>query len=122
MEKKVNIPLSKVYIDQEIKKAVVKALDSGWYILGEKVSEFEQKFAKFCRVKHAVCASSGTAAIFLALKALNIKPGDEIIVPSFSFIATASPVLHVGAKPVFADINLRNYALDPNDVKRKISK
>lgn len=121
MEKKMNIPLSKVYVDQEIKKAVIETLDSGWYILGEKVREFEQKFAEFCRVEHAICVSSGTAAIFLALKALDIKPGDEIVVPSFSFIATASPVLHIGAKPVFADINLRNYTLDPNDVKRKIS-
>jgi len=122
MEKKVNIPLSKVYVDKEIKNAVIKALESGRYILGEKVREFEQKFAVFCHVKHAVCTSSGTAAIFLALKALDIKPKDEIIVPSFSFIATASPVLHVGAKPVFAEINLRNYTLDPDDMKRKISK
>ncbi|MHA1834747.1 MAG: DegT/DnrJ/EryC1/StrS family aminotransferase [Candidatus Baldrarchaeia archaeon] len=122
MEKRVNIPLSKVYMDADIKKVVMEVLDGGWYILGEKVREFEQMFADFCGVKHAVCVSSGTAAIFLTLKALDVGPGDEVIVPSFSFIATASPVLHVGAKPVFVDINIKNYTLDPQKIKRKISK
>jgi perosamine synthetase len=122
MEKKVKIPLSKVYMDADIKKTVMEILDSGWYILGEKVREFEQRFADFCNVKHAVCASSGTAAIFLSLKALDVGHGDEVIVPSFSFIATASPILHVGAKPVFVDINTKNYTLNPQEIKRKISK
>lgn len=122
MEEKLRIPLSKVYMDRDIKEAVCKVLDSGWYILGESVTQFEQKFADFCGVKHAACTSSGTAAIFLSLLALGVGPGDEVIVPSFSFMATASPVLHVGAKPIFVDIALRTYTLDPNEVKKKLSK
>jgi len=117
-----NIPLSEVYMDADIKKTVMEILDSGWYILGEKVREFEQKFADFCGVKHAVGVSSGTAAIFLCLKALDVEPGDEVIVPSFSFIATATPILHLGAKPVFVDVNMKNYTLDPHEIKTKISK
>lgn len=122
MESKLTIPLSKVYMDDDIRQAVLEALDSGWYILGENVIRFEQKFADFCDIKYAVCCSSGTAAIFLSLLALGIGPEDEVIVPSFSFIATTSPVLHVGAKPVFADIDLRTYTLDPDDVEKKVSK
>lgn len=122
MAKELKIPLSKVSLDQDVRKAALEALDSGWYILGEKVREFERKFANFCGVKHAVCVSSGTAAIFLSLIAAEIRPEDEIIVPSFSFIATASPILHVGARPVFADINNRTYTLDPSEVDGRISK
>lgn len=117
-----NVPLSKIYVDEEIKKAVLDVLDSGRYILGENVRAFEEKFASFCGVKHAICVSSGTAAAFLTLKALSIGAGDEVIVPSFSFIATASPIVHVGAKLVFAEINLRNYTIDVEDIKRKISR
>ncbi|UCC34043.1 MAG: DegT/DnrJ/EryC1/StrS family aminotransferase [Candidatus Bathyarchaeota archaeon] len=116
------IPLSKIFVDQTIRKAALEALDSGWYILGERVKEFEQEFADFCGVKHAICTSSGTSAIFLALIAAGIKPQDEVIVPSFSFMATASPILHVHAKPVFADISLRTYTLDPSEIRKKISK
>lgn len=122
MEKKLSIPLSKVYVDDDIKEAVLEVLDSGWYILGERVKEFERKFADFVGVKHAVCTSSGTTAIFLSLLAIGIKPGDEVIVPSFSFIATASPVLHARAKPIFTDINLRTYTMTHHEVKQKLSK
>lgn len=120
MEEKLSIPLSKVYVDEDIRKAVLEALDSGWYILHENVKIFEQRFADFCGVRYGICVSSGTAAIFLSLLALGIGPRDEVIVPSFSFIATASPILHVGAKPVFVDIDLTTYSLDPNEVERKI--
>jgi dTDP-4-amino-4,6-dideoxygalactose transaminase len=119
---KMNIPLTKVYMDEAIKKAVLEVLDSGWYILREKVSEFEGKFADFCGVKNAVCVSSGTAAIFLSLLALDIKPRDEVIVPSFSFIASATPVIHIGAKPVFVDIDARTYTVDPGKVRAVVTK
>ena len=122
MEKKINIPLSKVYMDDAIKKTVSEVLDSGWYILREKVKEFEDKFAKFCGVKNAVCASSGTAAIFLSLLALDIKAGDEVIVPSFSFIASAAPVIQVGAKPVFVDVEARTYTADPERIREAVTK
>jgi perosamine synthetase len=122
VEEKMNIPLSKVYIDDDIKKAVLEVLDGGWYILREKVREFEGKFAEFCGVKNAVCVSSGTAALFLSLLAFDIKPGEEVIVPSFSFISTATSVIHIGAKPVFADINTKTYTMDPDEVKKAITK
>lgn len=122
MEKKTNIPLVKVYMDDDIKKAVMEALDSGWYILHEKVRAFERKFADFCGVKNAVCVSSGTAAIFLSLLALDIKHGDEVIIPSFSFIATATPVIAVGAKPVFVDIDPETYTIDPEKTRKALTK
>ncbi|RLI46221.1 erythromycin biosynthesis sensory transduction protein eryC1 [Candidatus Bathyarchaeota archaeon] len=109
-------------MSQDIKDAVCEALDSGWYILGEMVAQFERKFADFCGVKNAVCVSSGTASIFLSLLALGVEPGDEVIAPSFSFMATASPILHIGAKPIFVDITPRTYTLDPNEVEKKLSK
>jgi len=122
MQEKSHIPLSKVYMDDETVEAVSEVLGSGWYVLGEKVREFEKRFAEFCGVKHAVCTSSGTAAIFLSLLAIDLRPGDEVIVPSFSFIATASPVLQIGAKPIFTDVNLRTYTLTQHEVKQKLSK
>jgi len=122
MAEKMNIPLMKVYVDDEIKKAVLEVLDSGWYILHEKTREFERKFAKFCGVKNAVCVSSGTAAIFLSLQALGIKHGDEVIIPSFSFIASASPIIEVGAKPVFVDIEEKTYNIDPEEIKKALTK
>ncbi|MDH5595502.1 MAG: DegT/DnrJ/EryC1/StrS family aminotransferase [Candidatus Bathyarchaeota archaeon] len=122
MEEKLSIPLSKVYVDDNIREAVLETLNSGWYILGEKVKEFERKFAEFCGVKHAICTSSGTTAIFLSLLAIDIKPGDEVIIPSFSFIATATPILHVRAKPVFTDVDLRTYTMNQREVKEKLSK
>ncbi len=122
MAKKLSIPLSKVYMDEEIKKAVSKVLDSGWYILGEKVKEFEQRFARFYGVKQAVCTSSGTTAIFLSLIAIGLEPKDEVIIPSFSFISTASPIMHLGGKPIFVDIDPRTFTLVPDEVEKKVSK
>jgi len=122
MEKKMNIPLVKVYMDDEIKKAVLEVLDSGWYILHEKVREFERKFAEFCGVKNAVCVSSGTAAIFLSLLALDIKQGDEVIIPSFSFISTATSIIEVGAKPVFVDVEPKTYTVDPEEIREAVTK
>jgi len=122
MEEKMNIPLVKVYMDDDIKKAVLEVLDSGWYILREKTHEFEKKFAEFCDVKNAVCVSSGTAGIFLSLLALDIKRGDEVIVPSFSFVSTATPVIEVGAKPVFVDIEEKTYTVNPGKIREAVTK
>jgi dTDP-4-amino-4,6-dideoxygalactose transaminase len=122
VEKKMNIPLVKVYVDDDIKKAVLEVLDSGWYILHEKTREFEKKFAEFCNAKNAVCVSSGTAAIFLSFLALDIKRGDEVIVPSFSFVSTATPVLEVGAKPVFVDVDAKTYSVDPEKIREAVTK
>jgi dTDP-4-amino-4,6-dideoxygalactose transaminase len=114
------IPLSKPVITEEMKKKVLEVLDSGRFIKGPRVKEFEEEFARYCGVRYGTAVSSGTAAIYLALRALDIKEGDEVITPSHSFIATAEPILMVGAKPVFVDIG-EDYNLDVDDVKRKIT-
>jgi dTDP-4-amino-4,6-dideoxygalactose transaminase len=122
MEEKMNIPLVKVYMDHDIKKAVLEVLDSGWYILHEKVREFEKKFAEFCGVENVVCVSSGTAAIFLSMLALDIKHKDEVIIPSFSFISTATPIIETGAKPIFVDIEAETCNVDPEKIRKAVTK
>ena len=101
----IKIPLSKPYVDQEIKDCVLKVIDSGQYILGEQCREFEKEFAQFIGVKHAILTSSGTSAIFLCLKALGIGFGDEILVPSLTAFPTIEPIFHVGGKPIFIDVD-----------------
>jgi dTDP-4-amino-4,6-dideoxygalactose transaminase len=115
------VPLSVPTITGEMKKAALEVLDSHRYIKGPKVSEFEEKFAKYCGVLYGSAVSNGTSAIYLALKALNIGPGDEVIVPSFSFVASATPILFAGAKPVFVDIG-EDYLMDLHDLEKKITK
>ncbi len=110
------IPLSKPYIDQEIKECVLKVIDSGQYILGIQSREFEKEFAQFIGVKHAILTSSGTSAIFLCLKALGIGPGDAILVPSLTAFPTIEPVFHVGATPIFVDID-ETFTMDPDHVR-----
>nr|MDO8086647.1 DegT/DnrJ/EryC1/StrS family aminotransferase [Candidatus Sigynarchaeum springense]MDO8115738.1 DegT/DnrJ/EryC1/StrS family aminotransferase [Candidatus Sigynarchaeota archaeon] len=83
--------------------------------------EFEKQFAEWIGVKHAIFVNSGTAALFCALRAKNIGPGDEVIIPPFTFMATASSVLHTNAMPIFADIELKTYNMDPNDAIKKIT-
>ncbi|MBI2119329.1 MAG: DegT/DnrJ/EryC1/StrS family aminotransferase [Elusimicrobia bacterium] len=91
-------------IKKQVKSAVQNVIDQTDFILGKEVSAFEEEFAKFCQVKYAVGVDSGTGALELAMHALGIKPGDEIIVPVFTFYATASSVASLGAKPVFLDV------------------
>lgn len=115
------IPLSKPVITEEMKKKVQEVFDSGRFIKGPKVKEFEDGFAKYCGgVRYGAAVSSGTAAIYLALRALDVKRGDEVICPSHSFIATAEPILMIGAKPVFADIGA-DYNLDLDDLEERIT-
>ncbi len=98
---------------------VLDAVKSGWISsLGPYITEFEEGFAAFCGTRHAIAVSNGTVAIHLALVALRIGPGDEVIVPDLSFIATANAVCHSGATPVFADIDAENLCLDPRDLAR----
>ena len=87
-------------------------IDSGWVAQGPKVTEFEDLVKKYTGTKYAIATTSCTTSLFLSLHALGIGPGDEVIVPSFSFIATANVVLHVGAKPVFVDIDQNTYNID----------
>lgn len=107
------VPIAKPFLGDEEKAAALEALNSGQLSQGPRVAEFEKAFAAYHGAKHGVATSNGTTALTTALMAHEIGPGDEVIVPSFSFFATASCVLSVGATPVFADIDAATYCLDP---------
>jgi perosamine synthetase len=117
------IPLFKIFWDEEDVKAVTEAIKKGmFWATGPEVEEFEKEISGYLGVRYAVAFNSGTSALHAALMACGIKPGDEVVVPSFTFIATANASLFVRAKPVFADIENRTLGLDPEDVKKKITK
>lgn len=105
-------------IKPEVDAAIERVLVSGRFILGPEVETFEQEIAKYCGVNHAIGVASGTDALLLSLRALGIGPGDKVILPSFTFFATAGAVVNVGAEPVFADIDPKTFNLDPADVRR----
>lgn len=108
-------------VEIELRAAFVDVLQSGQFILGAEVAEFEEECAEFLGVDHAVGVSSGTDALIIALMALGIGPGDEVICPSFTFFATAGSVSRVGATPVFADSCGTCFNLDLDDLKAKIT-
>ncbi|TBR79675.1 DegT/DnrJ/EryC1/StrS family aminotransferase [Campylobacter novaezeelandiae] len=105
----------------EIDSEISKILNNSSFIGGDKLKEFEANLAKYVGVKNAIGCSSGTSALYLALRALGISYDDEVIVPSFTFIATAEVVALVGAKPVFVDIDLDDFNLSIEEVKKAIS-
>lgn len=98
--------------------ALTSAANSG----GKRVQEFEKLLSSFVKSRYAVAVNSGTAALQAALYALDVKKGDEVLLPSFTFVATANSIMSVGAKPVFVDIKKENYTMDPNDLRKKITK
>jgi len=106
----------------EIRAALDEVLANTAFVLGPAVQRFEKAFAEYCGVEHCVALNSGTSALHVALLCLDIGPGDEVIVPAMSFVATAWPVLYVGARPVFVDVDPRRYTLDPNQLARAITK
>jgi len=108
-------------IEEEINAAVLNVLASGRYIGGNSVESFEQKFAAYTGVSECVSCNSGTDALYLALRALEIGPGDEVITTSFTFIATAEAISTVGATPVFVDIEAQTFNLDVNQVSSAIT-
>jgi perosamine synthetase len=116
------IPIAKPLIGQEEIRGVIDVLKSGTIAEGPKVKEFEEAFASYIGTKHAVAVNSGTAALLVALLARGIGPGDEVIVPPFTFIATANAALFAGAKPVFADVEPATFNIDPAEIERKITK
>ena len=121
------IPINVPFVGKEEISAVVSILKEGEltsaaYKGGKQVREFEKLASSFVNSKYAVAVNSGTAALQAALYALDIKKGDEILIPSFTFVATANAVMSTGAKPVFVDILKENYTMDPKDMKNKISK
>ncbi len=115
------IPVARPAIGQEEISAVTDVLKSGMLASGERVLEFEKKFADFCGSNHAVAVNNGTAALHAALLTAGIGPGDEVIVPAFSFVATASAVVMCGAKPVFADVEEKTFNIDPRQVAERVT-
>ena len=121
------IPINIPDIDKEEIREVTavlseKSLTSSSFEGGKRVQQFEKLLSKFVKSKFAVAVNSGTAALQASLYAIDVKSGDEVLVPSFTFVATANSVKSVGAKPVFVDILKDNYTMDPNDLRKKISR
>jgi len=108
-------------IRDDVMRVTEEVYEAQAFILGRKVEEFETAYAEYCHCRYAIGVSSGTDALLIALMALGIEPGDEIIVPAYSFFATAGVVERVGAIPVFADIDPVSFNLDPGDIEARIS-
>jgi dTDP-4-amino-4,6-dideoxygalactose transaminase len=105
----------------EVMAAVERVFESQHFILGPEVEAFERDAAEYCRVKHAIGCGSGSDALLLALTALGVGPGDEVVTPSFSFFATAGSVTRLGARPVFVDISPDDFNIDPDLIERAIT-
>jgi len=115
------IPIAKPILGREELEAVREVFESGMLVQGEKVKLFEEKFAEYVDVEHAVAVANGTMALDTALKTLGLGPGDEVVTSAFSFIASSNCVLYQGAKPVFADIDRRSFNVDPLDVAERVT-
>jgi perosamine synthetase len=115
------IPIARPSFGPDEENAVLQVLRSGWVSQGPRVAEFERKFAEYVGAPHAVAVSSCTTALHLALLAAGVKPGDEVLCPSLSFIATANAIVHAGATPVFVDIDQSTYNMDPNRMEGAIT-
>lgn len=116
------IPIAKPWFDSEDEAAVAEAVRSGWVLQGPKVEVFEKLLGTYMGSKYAVATSSCTTALHIAYLILGLKKHDEVIVPSFSFIASANSVVHAGGKPVFADIDRETYNINPLDLEQKITR
>ena len=115
------IPITKPYFGEEERAAVLEPLETGWVVQGPKVAEFERLFAEYAKVSYTLATTSCTAALHLALVALGVGPDDEVILPAFTFVATANVVEHQRARPVFADIDLRTFNIDVSRIESKIT-
>ena len=118
---KINIPYGRQSIDSSDKQAVIDVLKSDWLTTGPKILEFENDFSNFVGSEHSVAVSSGTAALHCCIAAINIGAGDEVIVPSMTFVATANAIVFQGGTPVFADVDKDTLLIDTCDVARKIT-
>lgn len=116
------VPLSKPCIGDEDIRAVVDVLKSGWISLGPKLREFENNFASYLGKKYAVAVNSGTSGLHLCMQAIGIKEGDEVITTPLSFVASANCILYQRAKAVFADIDEKTWQINPEEIKKKLTK
>jgi dTDP-4-amino-4,6-dideoxygalactose transaminase len=116
-----DLKLQYATIREEALRVTEEIYDSQMFILGKRVDEFERDFAAYCQSKHAIGVSSGTDALLEALMVLEVGAGDDVIVPAYSFFATAGVVVRLGARPVFVDIDLTDYNIDPAQLERHIT-
>jgi UDP-2-acetamido-2-deoxy-ribo-hexuluronate aminotransferase len=117
----IDLKAQQLRIKDRINAGIRRVLEHGQYILGPEVAELEEKLATFCGAKHCITVANGTDALQIAQMALGIGPGDEVITPGFTYIATAETVALLGAKPVYVDIDPRTYNLDPSSLEAAIS-
>jgi perosamine synthetase len=118
---KINVPIAKTnLLDSEI-QSVLEPLNSGWLVQGPKVAEFEKKWSNFTNAKNSIAVTSCTTALHLSLAALDLRPGDEVIVPAFTWISTANVVEHLGGKVIFCDIDPITFNIDVNQIESKIT-
>lgn len=115
------IPIAKPIMGDDEIQAVTEVLRSGMLAQGKVVTKFEGALSEYIGIKNAIAVSNGTAALDITLKSLDIRNGDEVIVPAFTFISTANAVLFQSAKPIFADVDMRTFNIDPNDVMERIT-
>lgn len=115
------ITIAQPQFDDSEKAAIAEVLDSGLIAQGPKVFDFEKKFAEYVGTNHSIATSSGTTSIHLALLGLGIGSGDEVITTPFTFIATATPILFCGAKPIFVDIDTKTFNIDPSQIESAIT-
>src|ERR1700754_3000929 len=116
------IPISKPFIGARERELVLEALDSGWVSsIGKYIDQFEANFARYCGTEYALAVSNGTTGLHLALAALGLQAGDEVIIPDLTFVATANAIAYTGATPVLADIDPETLCIDPASVKSLMS-
>lgn len=116
------IPVAQPTLNGNEKKYVIDCLDTNWISsVGKYITAFEESFARFCGVKHAIATNNGTTALHLALVAMDLQQGDEVIVPTVTYIATANAVRYCGATPVLVDVHADTMNIDPIDIERKIT-
>jgi len=120
MKRKI-IPQIKPWLGKEEIREVSETIKNSWITGGPKVKEFQEKIAKLCQVKHAIAVCNGTQALYIGLKILGIGRDDEVIVPDFTFIASANAVVWTGAKPVFVDVDAKTFNIDPAKIEKVIT-
>ena len=120
--KKMSVPITKPALTEEEAHAPYDSIKSGWVTQGPKVAEFEKAVAAYVGAKHGVATTSCTTGLHLALATIGIGPGDEVIVPSFTFIASANAILYTGATVVFCEVDPRTFNADPADIEKRITK
>ena len=115
------IPFSPPRIDDKICNEVVAALKSGWITTGPRTKSFEKKITEYCGNKNTLCLNSATAGLEVMLRWFGVKEGDEVILPAYTYSATANVVIHCGAKPVFVDVNVNDFNISISEIEKAMA-